>query len=421
MSRFVSYDEFVDNVCRDNKLDRSNLTPENIQDINAYYMKVTGKAPITSMSDNDEDVKTGTDAVSVETIQVRKPKGVIEDGLMAKKKKFVEKKRIERNYQQELFLDQEMATVASVTQADHDDAFNTFGQKILDKYKEIYIQETAALKAAVPFITNTFDSYFRLVPGQLITVAAYTGSGKSTTTVNVAARYIKEGKRAFIISNEELDKDMYDMVACILEDVDHRDMVNRVLPSADMSRVAQRVVQLVKDKMLLVIDSEMSGNGTTKAEYVLELIKVWDKANIKPDIVIIDYLTNIYSAGSSSADNHYFQLERFLTQLKNIINMLSFPVVMCAQMHSDDKRKGSSLDTKMIMGAAILRYSTLVLECKRIPETSFSEYIIHKNRRFKSKGKITLEWKRGVMVDADPNLIPAFLDDDATEDQTNEV
>lgn len=321
----------------------------------------------------------------------------LEMAAIKEKQQYVTKRRTERAFAQEEFLERELGAVADVTIEDHDDVFASFQGSILESYKRVFKQESASLDDAVPFICSEFDQKFRLVPGQLMTVAAYTGSGKSTTTVNVAARYIMEGKRAFIISNEEAGKDLYDMVACILEGIDHRDVVQRAIPAATQKRLIERVTRLVTDKELFVIDGELSNNGTTKAEYILNMIKCWNEASVKPDVVLIDYLTNIYSAGSSSADNHYFQLEKFLTDLKNLINTLSFPVIMAAQMHSDDKKKGTALDQKLIMGGAIQRYSTIVVEVKTDHDVGASEYIIHKNRRFKQKGKITLKYDRGMM------------------------
>lgn len=313
------------------------------------------------------------------------------------KKAYVEERKLDRAYQQELFIEQELTVVSDVVQTEQDDVFATFKNSILTTYLKTTKAEKSSLQASVPFISDEFNEKFRLVPGQLVTVAAYTGRGKSTTTVNVAAKFIREGKRAFIISNEESAKDMFDMVACLLEGVDHTAMSNWVIPDSMRKRIHQRVVQLIDDKLLFVIDSDLSKSGTTKAEYILELIKAWDKAAVKPDVVIIDYLTNIYSAGSNSSDNHYFQLERFLTSLKNILNTVAFPIIMCAQMHSDDKKKGTALDQKLIMGGAIQRYSTVVIEVKTDINSGFSDYVLHKNRRFKKMGTLTLKYDMGLM------------------------
>lgn len=315
------------------------------------------------------------------------------------KKDYIQSKKIAREYEKEVILEQEEETVKSLTTDQLNDVFASFEAAIQSQYIATHKSEKDSLQNAVPFIDKVFDEKFRLVPKQLVTVAAYTGSGKSTTTVNVAAEYIRAGKRAFIISNEEQAKDMYDMVACILEGVDHGLKVNQLLTPEEEKRVIQRFKTLIKEKQLFIIDGELSNNGTTKSDYILDMIKGVDSAAIKPDIIIIDYLTNIYSMGSNSQDNHYFQLERFLSELKNMINTISFPVMMCAQMHSDDKKKGSkSLDTKIVMGGSVLRYSTIVIEAKTDFDTKITTYTIHKNRRFKKKGDIKLVYDKGRMI-----------------------
>jgi replicative DNA helicase len=322
-----------------------------------------------------------------------------------KKKAFVEECKINRAYDQEVFLEKEMGAVSKITDADYTDVFATFGDIFIENYVRTYEHEVEALAAAVPFICDSFDHFFKLVPGQLITVAAYTGRGKSTAAVNVAATYIQAGKRPFIISNEESSKDMFDMIACALEGINHKGYAERTLDELELGRVGRRVKSLIKKKQLFVMDHEMSKGATTKAEAVLEMLKIWNTASVKPDIVIIDYLTNIYSAGSTTADNHYYQLERFLTELKNLLNTVSFPIIMNAQMHSDDKKKGTSLDAKLIMGGAIQRYSTIVIEVRTDYDTGYSDYVIHKNRRFKKVGMVSLKYDNGRMRKPLPNEV----------------
>jgi archaellum biogenesis ATPase FlaH len=319
-----------------------------------------------------------------------------------KKEKTLKLRRINRDYDREMFIEKEMTTVA-VDPSLHDDIFASFYAPFKTAYKTQHALQKQVISSAVPFICDEFKSRFHLVPGQLMTIAAYTGSGKSTTTVNAAANYIRHGKCAFIISNEETAKDMFDMVACILLGVSHQDMANCALPPLIEAQIVKKVKDLYDDKLLFVMDGELSNNGTSKAEYILNLLEAWKKARIKPDVVFIDYLTNIYSAGSTQSKDHYFQLDMFLKNLKNLINILSFPVVMCAQMHSDDKKKGTSLDAKLIMGGVIQQVSTIAVEVKVNRNNLTSEFVIHKNRRFKNYEKVVLKYDTGLLRSIRPN------------------
>jgi replicative DNA helicase len=332
-----------------------------------------------------------------DTVSYILQEGQKKDNLL-KKKDFVNQKKVERDYEKEVFLESEHASVSTLTQEYCDDMFSSLQSQLYSNYKRDYSQRNKSFRDAVPFISEAFDSKFKLVPGQLVTVAAYTGTGKTTTVVNVAYKYLMQGKRVFIISNEESSNDVYDKVSCLMEGVDPLEYANQHSTPEQTLRIMKRFQSLVQEKRLFVLDCELSNNGTTKSEYVLNLIKKLDKATVKPDVVLIDYLTNIYTAGSSSSDNHYFQLEKFLSELKNILNTLSFPIIMCAQMHSDDKKKGAkSMDTRMVMGGSILRYSTIVIEVKVNFDTKITTYEIHKNRRFQHKGSVELIYDKGIM------------------------
>jgi replicative DNA helicase len=215
--------------------------------------------------------------------------------------------------------------------------------------------------------------------------------------VNAAANYIRNGKRVYIISNEETANDFCNMIACVLTGVSHQRMSNGILTPEERATLTTKVLELFHSKQLLVFDEENTNGGTSKAEYVLDQIRALHNSDYKPDVLFIDYLTNIYAAGSLTNGDHYFQLDRFLKNLKGLINQICFPVVMCAQMHSDDKKKGNSLDTKLIMGGVIQQVSTIAVEVRVNRENLTSEFRIHKNRRFKCYDPITLKYDNGAL------------------------
>ena len=74
-----------------------------------------------------------------------------------------------------------------------------------------------------------------------------------------------------------------------------------------------------------------------------------------------------------------------------------------AQCHSDDKRKGDAADSKIIMGASLLRNSMKVVEVRANHETSSAIFTISKNRDGDGLGKIKLTFKNGRYVTYDPS------------------
>jgi replicative DNA helicase len=329
---------------------------------------------------------------------------------------YVSKRKLEREERLERQREQEEQNVALASKEVFDDAFSYHEGVLKQKYKDAITQHQTAVAAAIPFIDPVFDDYFKLTPGQLVTIAAYTGEGKSTNAVNIAAAVVKAGKRAIVFSNEEKSTDFMDMVACICEDLYHKDFVDQTMDAASQKRVMKRAIENLSNKLFICLDEDDTKGGTTRDEYVLNALQLLATAQVKPDVVVIDYLTNIYAVGSTSSDNHYFQLDRFLSKLKNLINKLPFPVVMCAQMHSEDKKKGqkgkpASLDTRIIMGGGIKRSSTIVIEVKAHFEEKRSTMTIHKNRKYKSKGIIEMKFDKGRLVHHDPLGLLSPLED----------
>lgn len=302
---------------------------------------------------------------------------------------FVKAHKTNTEYNKVIFIESEKKNI-EVDPHLYSDPFASFGKETIEIYKHTLISDTTNIASAVSFINPAFDTYFKLIPGQLMALCAYTGSGKSTSCVHVAAEYIRNGKRPYIISNEETAKNFYEMIACSLLSLHYYKYVNNQLTEDETTAVQNRVQQFIDKKEVFVLDEQLSKGGTAKAEAILSMLEVWNSASIKPDIVMIDYLTHISVAGSNSMENHYFQLSFFLGQLKATVNKVSFPIILAAQLYSNDKRKGSSLDAKLVMGSDILRIATIAVELSKDPETHKSTFKVHKNRKFNKYGEVHL-------------------------------
>jgi archaellum biogenesis ATPase FlaH len=291
--------------------------------------------------------------------------------------------------------------VAAATKEFFDDLWTSTDISFRKDYLARHNAHSNAVIKAVPYICPIFNKFFKLTPGELMTTAAYLGTGKSTNSVNAAASAIKAGKRVVILSNEESAKSYIDKVACLLLGIDHKRFSGRTTSAAEEKGVMAMVLKLRQDRSFICLDHENTNGGTTKDDYILTAMQLMAEATFKPDLVIIDYLTNIYAIGSNGMDSQYFQIGKFLSELKNLINVLPFAVIMCAQMHSIDKRKSQSgrppaLDTRMVMGADILRYSTIVIEITADFAQKITNFTVHKNRTYNELGTFSLKYDKGL-------------------------
>lgn len=253
-------------------------------------------------------------------------------------------------------------------------------------------------KKGVSFIHPDFDQFFSLQPSNVIAVLGYTGGGKTTTAANITASLLEMGKRVAIIANEEPEENYRSEVTCILAGISSVGLLNkRSKPDIDAYKA-----QLAKgfDNFMYVADANTSDGATTNASSILTMLTLLNDlpTEERPECVIIDYLQNITSNESlatSSTSDQYSILDGFCKDLKNITNELRFAVVVMAQMHSDDKRKGSSADTKLIMGGSLLQNSMKVVEVRADHVSSSTTFKISKNRNGNGLGEVTLTYKLG--------------------------
>lgn len=259
-------------------------------------------------------------------------------------------------------------------------------------------------KLGSTFIHKDFDRFFKLQPGTLIAVLGYTGGGKTTSGANIAATLIEAGKRVALISNEEPARKYRVETTCLLAGLSSYHMSD-TKDKADIDLYRQAGDKLTKEQ-LLIYDSECTNGATQNATSIIKMLELMNGLEIDkvPDAVIVDYLQNIMTSGTGaamSAGDHYSMLDSFCANLKNLANTLRFPVIVMAQMHSDDKRKGDAADAKVIMGGSILRNAMKVVEVRSDKATHSTDFRISKNRDGNGLGRVTLTWKQGRYVTRD--------------------
>ena len=352
-----------------------------------------------------------------ETFQLEIIKRNERESEIREKEDYVRSKRTERNYQREKDLESRQENLGTLTDVFCDDIFTSTAPLAESAFARDIKRRQEALKESVPFIHSSFSDHLNLIPGEWLTIAAYSGQGKSTSIANAAATFIEHGKRVLIISNEESATNFQKKIASIIVKTDPTLIHNQAADGSDYRSVLAKVREMREDRQLAVLDHELSDNGTAQDAYILNLLNKLSEAQTKPDVVFIDYLTNIYSINCTSSDNRFMQLDHFCSEVKNLINTLPFPLVMAAQLHSDDKRKGSSLDSKMLMGGSAIRYATSVIEIHPYDtETQVTKYTIHKSRHGRL-GTLELRYEKGRMLPFDPiDIINEKVGAESTQD-----
>jgi energy-coupling factor transporter ATP-binding protein EcfA2 len=283
---------------------------------------------------------------------------------------------------------------------------------------------SSTVKTGLPFIHPEFDNFFRLAKGELVLIVAYTGQGKSTIGYNLANHAIDNGKKALFIVNEEsiasYKRNIYlsrigvmggeflgiHSGAKLLANGKLASTVKQAVAEGNAAKDGCPIgISKEIDDHIEVFDVAASYGLTRKADGILSLLDEVAELPVeeRPDMVYIDYLQCIEHCDAIKFDSHYQLMEFFCNAVKNKINTLPFPVIICAQAHSDDKRKGDALDNRIIGGNSAGRPATIHIEVKANKADWSTEFIIKKNRNFQKEGKFKLSFKSGKFVDFDAN------------------
>jgi replicative DNA helicase len=330
--------------------------------------------------------------------------------------KFIKETQHEASLRRAQILRKDMDKTEAVSVESIDNPFSECSGYVKANYARQTKIQRDSFKNGPSFIGWQFDQYFKLIPGTLCTVGAYSGRGKTTIGANVALSFIEQDKKVLIISNEEPVKTYFDRVATAKFGVSYYSFKNGTCSKDENKSVIEFISKVNTSKQMAVLDYEISKGGTTKDAWVLNFLsKVAADVTMgkySTDVVVIDYLQNIESQFGSQ-ESSYETLKKFCVELKNRANMFPFAIVVLAQMHSDDKRSGNSSDTKFIGGGPIIQNSMIVVEARADIEKQQTRFKMTKLRDGGS-GEITMSFRNGKFIE----LIEA-LEQDA-EDTSNE-
>jgi KaiC/GvpD/RAD55 family RecA-like ATPase len=298
--------------------------------------------------------------------EVHEAKQLVEKEKIKEDIKKIQKKRSE---EKKCHVPQEFKT---------DDLWKVCHDKAIDSATDIEQTIIKASKSNLILLHNNLSASCKLFPGNLLLVGGYTNGGKTTLLTQLAADTVKAGKKVIYISNEERSGDIINMVAA------NKSGLNPIL-STDTSRMTPTDIAMLKtsraslDGYFAVLDHNTLGtNFTTVVE---ELLISYANLDEPPAVVIIDYITNLWTPGAGTKDR-YEQLESFCQQLKNLINTLPFAVVVGAQLHSGSKRGDQAdLDNRLLMGGSLLRVATQAIEVATFKDQMATAIVFHKARR----------------------------------------
>jgi replicative DNA helicase len=164
-------------------------------------------------------------------------------------------------------------------------------------------------------------------PGQLITVGAGTGVGKSAFAVNLAlnitAQGYKVGLWSFEMSEREVGQRIISAMTCITKKDNAR--------QEERYNAARKYIDNTSDDIQIFTDRIRD-----LSSFYLQCRRLSIRENMK--VVIIDYLQLIHLSNEARG-NRVAEIEYLTTNFKNIASELGITIIILSQLSRDHKRR----------------------------------------------------------------------------------
>lgn len=171
---------------------------------------------------------------------------------------------------------------------------------------------------------STLDNVtFGIKRGNLFTIGARPGTGKTSLACNIASNLCKAGKRVLYFSTEMSREELLNKFAAAEGDIPAKCFENHIFDEP------------TRDKLVLFIERFKA--------YDLHVVRLFspDKEsvrqsvlNIKPDVIIFDHIQHIAVEG-----REYEEISKFIKFLKQLAIQANIAVIVASQLH-----RGAALD-----------------------------------------------------------------------------
>jgi hypothetical protein len=210
-----------------------------------------------------------------------------------------------------------------------------------------------------------------------------------------------QGKKTLIITNEELDTDVYNRVTCLIKGWGY----------TNHKKFTQEQIDTFNDfyeklgPMLTVVSDNFEGvaGKTTTLEGIKALLNSLLSLPTKYEVIIIDYFQNISSSLEHPSMEEWRVLDELGKFLDNYRKIYNAPIVLLSQLKPDEDLP---FKERIERSKAIFNKCTCALEVVADPKNSTTVFSCHKSRFSGGIGKtITVGFDKGMYVKNDDKFI----------------
>lgn len=217
--------------------------------------------------------------------------------------------------------------------------------------------EIVAMRTGISEIDKTIKGFNG---GDLISIFAFSGVGKTTLAINIALNIIRQKKRVLIFSLEMPKEQIRDRIIANMTNIPFHKIKYGEFNSSEEEQIIKANSMLSRNKSLLVLEEDDLMNITSKIQ--MEVMK----NNI--DIVFIDYINLINIMGNNK--DEYLKVTECTRLLKKLSKKIDKPIVILAQGKQEQASKMANKNmavwdkvavNDIAGGSAIYRDSDVVL------------------------------------------------------------
>lgn len=322
---------------------------------------------------------------------------------------FLEKERMVKNFRVEKAYEK-------VKEAQ--DEIEKFKKLDVTQVKDSYVDKMdrehdlmlESFKKKLPMVVNSLTEKVSFSYPNVIFVGARTGSGKSTFAANVVHCLMKEGKRALVISNEEMSLNVYNRVICLEKGWN----VNKITSfSKEQHDELKRLRSLIyRSGRINVIDNDFPDfkNATTTLEgikFILNNLKEKYKKTGEADYdaILIDYYQKINESKDNPGSEGWNVLSKVSEFIDTFYKEYPAPIMIFGQLKGKTEDGGDDFEYRIKGGKSIHVISTVCLELAPDHERRCTTVICHKNRWGEEAGvQIPLGYDKGKFVEYTPEF-----------------
>ena len=190
--------------------------------------------------------------------------------------------------------------------------------------KLLYFLENSdekGMKFGIEFLDNVIGGLFK---GELTTIAARSGVGKTALALQIMLNCIDQGKKVLFISREMSKEQVFMRNIMKRTGVSAKSMKNKNLSEDDWKKIINVMSEFNKDNLIYINDK-------------ISTISLLRKRirELKPDLVIVDYIQLMNVEGNMQ--NREREVASLSRELKNITLDFDMPVIQLSQLNDEMK------------------------------------------------------------------------------------